>query len=125
MAKERKPMRRVSKKTAAAIRRMAQPRKDYLEEMKNCVVNGRPADQIHEMVGGGLRFITFEDDAFWLPTNFDGHQILQYESKAKQLARKFVHDPDRFSLQRFNEVYEGKEGKITKREIAQHLQVKE
>lgn len=118
-------MRRVSQKTAAAIKRMAQPRKDYLAEMKFCVVNGGPADQVHEMVGGGQRCKTFEDDRFWLPTNFDGHRILQYEPKAKQLARKFVHDPDRFSLQRFNELYEGKEGPITKRAIAQHLMVRE
>lgn len=104
---------------------MAKPRKDYLAEMKFCVVNGGPADQIHEMVGGGQRCKTFEDDRFWLPTNFDGHQILQYEPKAKQLARKFVHDPDRFSLQRFNELYEGKEGPITKRAIAQYLMVRE
>lgn len=123
--KKRKPIRRESSKTAAAKRRMAKPRREYLEEMKFCVVNGRPCDQVHEMVGGAMRFVTFEDEAFWLPTNFDGHQILQYESKAKQLARKFVHDPTRFSLQRFNEVYEGKESPVTKADIAAHLQVKE
>lgn len=123
--KPRKPLRRISKKTAAANRRMAKPRKDYLEEMKYCVVTGQPADQVHEMVGGGMRFITFEDDQFWLPTCFDGHQKLQYEPKALQLARKFVHDPTRFNLKRFNEIYEGKEGPITKAAIARYLRVQE
>ncbi len=123
--KKRKPIRRESSKTAAAKRRMAKPRREYLEELKFCVVTGRPASEIHEVAGGAVRFITFEDEAFWLPVCREGHEIIQYESKAKQLARKFVHDPTRFSLKRFNEVYEGKESPVTKADIAAHLQVKE
>lgn len=92
--------------------------------MGTCPVTGQPAIECHEIVGGGDRHKTKKDPAFWLAVSRDGHEEIQYWPKSKQLAVKLLADPTRFDLARFNEIYTGKEGKLSFADIAPHLELR-
>jgi hypothetical protein len=113
-------LRRVNPDTARENAAIRADRKAYAEE------HGKTT--VHEIVGGGSRHKTKKDRRFWLAVNDDGeHDTIQYESKAKQMARKLLQDGDYFDLDAVNEEYRigGSEWPITFRQIAEHLQLKE
>jgi hypothetical protein len=117
-----------SKKTAKEDRELAPIRRAFVEEMGRCAVLPEyAASAVHEIHGGSDRHITRKERCFWLAVSEPGHRKVQYWSKARQLALKLLVDGDNLDLKRFNEVYVrgGKEGRITKSMIAQHLQLKE
>jgi hypothetical protein len=116
---KRSRIRPKSKKTASEDRKLAPLRKAYAEKFcKDCV---------HEIVGGASRHKTKKDPRFWLPVTHGEHPVIQYEPKAKQMARKLVIDPENFDLDAVNDEYRshGKEWPITLEQIVEHLQLKE
>lgn len=115
-------MRLISKKTAALKRETNPARAAYVKEMRRCAVFPHlPAIECHEIAGGSDRVKALREPACWLPVSREGHGVAQHETKAKQLARKLVVDPSRFSLTKFNAVYTGKEYPVLMEKVAQHL----
>lgn len=116
----------VSKKTAALKREVNPPRAAYVDEMRQCAVFPElPAVECHEIAGGSDRTKALKEPACWLAVSRKGHEVAQYESKAKQLARKLIVDPQRFSLTKFNACYTGKEYPVLMEKVAAHLQLAE
>jgi hypothetical protein len=119
----RKPIRRRNPKTAAEDRALAPVRRNFVLEMGRCPVTGGLATDCHEIAGGSVRFITKKERCFWLALSREGHEQVQYWPKAKQLALKLLQDPANFNLDRFAEVYRGKDGRISFVEIAPYLEL--
>lgn len=125
-----KPMKRsrlkpVSAKKRNEIRETSAPRVAYVWGKTCAVLPKRASVEVHEIVGGAMRHVTVRDPAFWLAVCREGHDIAQYEKKARQLARKFLQAPETVDLDRFNEVYQGPESPVTWADIAAHLQMTE
>jgi hypothetical protein len=112
----------ISKKRAKLNREVNPKRRAYVQEMGRCAVfPDLQATECHEMAGGSDREKALKEPACWLAVSREGHDIVQYESKAKQLARKLTVDPRRFSLTAFNSVYTGKESPVLLESVATHL----
>jgi hypothetical protein len=116
---KRSRLRKVNPDTARENAAISKERKAYAEE--------HDGDEVHEIVGGGSRHKTKLDRRFWLAVRSSEHDIIQYEPKAKQMARKLCQDGEFFDLDAVNEEYRvgGKEWPITFGQISEHLQLKE
>jgi hypothetical protein len=104
-----------SKKTAKEDRELAPIRRAFVEEMGG--------DHCHEIVGGASRHKTKLDRRFWLAVKSFEHDAIQYEPKAKQMARKLCQDGAYFDLDAVNAEYRshGKEWPITFEQIGGEL----
>lgn len=124
-----KPMARtrinpVSKKRRRLNAKVSPARKAYLKEMWTCaVLPWNQASEVHEIAAGSDREKALQEPATWLAVCRIGHDIVQNESKAKQLARKLLSDPTRFDLEKFNAVYTGREKPLTLAKIVEHLEL--
>jgi hypothetical protein len=116
---KRSRMRKVNPDTARENAAIRAERKAYAEE--------HDGDEVHEIVGGGSRHKTKLDRRFWLAVRRSEHDSIQYEPKAKQMARKLCQDGDYFDLDAVNEEYRvgGKEWPITFSQIACYLELKD
>jgi hypothetical protein len=116
---KRSRMRKVNPDTARENAAIRAERKAYAEE--------HDGDEVHEIVGGNSRHKTKLDRRFWLAVRSNEHDIIQYEPKAKQMARKLCQDGDYFDLDAVNEEYRvgGKEWPITFSQIACYLELKD
>jgi hypothetical protein len=115
---KRSRMRKVNPDTARENAAIRAERKAYAEE--------HDGDEVHEIVGGGSRHKTKLDRRFWLAVRSSEHDIIQYEPKAKQMARKLCQDGDYFDLDAVNAEYRvgGVEWPITFAQIACYLELR-
>lgn len=114
----------VSAKRAKLNRKVSPARKAYLKEMGKCaVMPWNQCSEVHEIAGGADREKALQEPATWLAVCRLGHEIVQHEMKARQLARKLLVDPTRYSLDKFNAVYSGKEYPVVQADVNQHLRL--
>ena len=100
MTKRLKP---VSKKTAAENRKVADERREYVM-MRQCVLCKGNATDCHEILGGNHnRHYTKKFPRFWLAVCRVCHDTIQYESKARQFARKLLAEPKVFTVDALTE----------------------
>lgn len=98
-------MRAVSAKRAKRLREVSPFRKNYLAAHPKCAVfSGFPSEEIHEITSGANRDASLDEPAAILAVSRRGHEQIQHEPKAKQLARKLLATPDEFDLDKINEL---------------------
>lgn len=120
--KRTKRINRISKKRAKVKRETDGPRAEYVQRMGRCAVYPYlPAVECHEIASGSDREKALYEPACWLAVSRQGHDVVQHEKKAKQLARKLIADPENYDLEKFNAVYQGQESPVTNADVASYL----
>lgn len=85
----KRPMRAISKKTAAMRRKVSDLRRDYRDRYPVCPWSGAQGVTIHEILSGSTRTPAYKNPAYWLPAGWIFHTtVLQHERRARQWARK-------------------------------------
>lgn len=101
-------LRPVSSKKRKQIDRMKAPRKAYKAEFLTCQrCAKRLATDLHEIARGSHRHLAVEEPCCWLALCRKCHREMDDYSIwpiARQLALKLIADPNRFDLDRFNEI---------------------
>ena len=118
----RKPLRQTSKKTARRKRSTTPFRIAFLKSLAGCEYCGRqtPANELapHEIAGGPDRPKAL-DKAFAMLglCQLNCHDIVQQESKARQLARLYLSRPQDLDVVAFNRLRGKADGAITLEEV--------
>ena len=124
----KKPLRRVSRKSAKAQRSVAAERKAYRKRFKVCPFchESKPIT-LHEIRGGCHRQKTYLDIRFWRPGCWECHrECYQHMALAFQLAIKLHLDRENYSLEAVRELYATEDRApvvITQEEVDEALKV--
>lgn len=126
MKRSTKPMRKQSKKRAKLMRTVGPERKAYIAEFGKCMACGsRKRLCVHEMAKGSHREAALSEPCTWLVACWlcNTRYLEDYSiwPLARQLATKLKYDPDRFDLERFNEIRGRAATAITIEEVRQWL----
>jgi hypothetical protein len=111
--KRKKPLKRESAKHKARRLEVTPFRKEYLANHTKCAVfRHLPSIEIHEITAGANRDAALDQPAAVLAVSREGHEKIQGEPLAKQLARKLVVTPMEFDLAKVNELLAEKDTKV-------------
>lgn len=124
-------MRRRSNKRNELIAAVSEDRDRFLEQMKEqCCICGdtwMKADyyprtlDVHEIIGGGMRGVTYADRRAWLAVCREHHEVLQDRGRSPyvmQFALKLRSDPEYFDLAWLHRVGRWSDGFITMNDLS-------